>query len=111
MNNLLEKKLSVLENIENVEKIVLLEEGAYNLWYKAWAYVEDNTLFVGRYTDVLKGRTRKDIMNLEFGLYTSKAYKSTGLQTLFSIIGKRIDENNCICNKIDKTQIKEDLFL
>jgi hypothetical protein len=98
--------------LENVKKVELLEDAAYNLWYKAWAYVKDNTLLVGRYTDVLKGRTRADVFKLGFGLYTNKAHKSTGLQNLFSVTGKEIDENNNVVKKkISKKVIKKALEL
>lgn len=82
--------------LQTVKKVVLLETAASNCWYKAWGYIEDNTLYVGRYTDVLKGRTRKDIFKLGFGLYTDEAYKSKGLQNIFNTIDKIILENNTV---------------
>jgi predicted nuclease of restriction endonuclease-like RecB superfamily len=95
--------------LENVEKVELLETAANNMWYKAWAYIENNVMYVGRYIDVLKGRTREDIFKLGFGLYTDEAHKSRGLQNLFSEMNKEIDEYNYICNKIDREGLIKEL--
>lgn len=98
------KKQKALYSVKNVK---LLETGASNMWYKAWGYIEDDTLYVGRYADVLKGRPRKDIFNLGFGLYTDKACESNGLQNLFSEYGKIINEDNEV---IIKRETKKDLI-